>query len=197
MLQYLVILGAAVSLTGSLTYARNTLRGRSKPNRVTFLMWALAPMIGAIAAWSAGVGWAALPVFMAGFGPLLTFFASFVNPQAYWKLGLFDYLCGLFSLMALVLWLVTKNPITAIVFAIISDVFASIPTLIKSWKFPGTETGITYVTALFGVLTSFAAIKAWTFSNYGFILYLITIDCLLIIAVFHRKLINTKSADIA
>src|SRR5579883_2007596 len=91
MLQYLVLVGAAVNATGSARYIRDTLRGGTKPNRVTYLMWGIAPLIAAAAAWSRGVTWAVLPVFMSGFCPLMVFLSSFVNGQAYWKLGKLDY----------------------------------------------------------------------------------------------------------
>jgi hypothetical protein len=61
----------------------------------------------------------------------LIFLASFVNKKAYWKLEKFDYICGISSALALLLWWLTKEPAIAIVFAIISDAFAAIPTLIK------------------------------------------------------------------
>lgn len=109
MLQYAVILGAVVNVFGALGYARDTLRGETKPNRVTWLMWSVAPLIGTAAALSEGVTWAVLPVFMAGFGPFLILLASFINPNAYWKLETFDYLCGACSVLALVLWGITQD----------------------------------------------------------------------------------------
>jgi hypothetical protein len=70
--------------------------------------------------------------------------ASFYNPHAYWKIEKLDYICGIFSLLALLLWVITNEPLVAIIFAIISDILASIPTIIKAWKFPKSETTITY-----------------------------------------------------
>ena len=190
MLQYLVFLGAAISLFGGSFYVRDTLRGNTKPNRVTWLMWAAAPMIGTAAALADGVGWATLPVFMAGFIPLLVLIASFVNPNAYWKLEKFDYLCGFFSILALVLWGITKEPLVAIIFAMIGDGFAAMPTLIKSWKHPETETGLVYIGAIGNQLTSFFAIKMWSVSEYAFPLYLLTINTLLVLAIYRRKFIK-------
>lgn len=99
-----VILGALVALTFSLSYVIATLRGRVRPNKVTWLIWAIAPLISSAAAFSSGVSWAALPVFMAGFGSILVFIASFLNKGAYWGIERFDYICGAISLLALVAW---------------------------------------------------------------------------------------------
>lgn len=187
MLQYVVVIGAAVQLLGVLSYMKETLRGNTKPNKVTWLMWSIAPLIATFAALADGVSWAVLPVFMAGFAPLLVFISSFVNSNAYWKLEGFDYLCGLCSILALVLWAITKEPIVAIVFAIASDAFAAVPTLIKSWRYPETETVDAYTTGAFNALTSFAAIKIWTFSSFAFPAYLVLVNSALILAIYRRK----------
>lgn len=187
MLRYLVIGGAVVSFWGGLSYLRDTVRGRIKPNRITFLMWATAPLIGAAAAYAEGVRWAVLPVFMAGFTPLLIFLATFVNPNAYWKLGIFDYACGAFSLLALILWGITREPIVALVFALASDGFALIPTLVKSWQHPKTESGLAYGASLFNALTSFFAIQSWVFAAYAFPIYLVLQNSLVLIAIYRKR----------
>ncbi|MDP2933760.1 MAG: hypothetical protein Q8N81_06575, partial [bacterium] len=177
MLQYLVFVGVVVLFFfGILPYIRDTLKGKTKPNRVTWLMWSVAPLIGAIAAISNGVGWAVLPTFASGFFPLLVVAASFANKNSYWKLEKFDYFCGLCSVLALILWAITKEPVVAIVFAIVSDGFAGIPTLIKSWKHPETETVSAYIVGIFCVATSFVAIKVWDFSSIAFPAYLTTMN---------------------
>ncbi|MBI2452851.1 MAG: hypothetical protein HYV55_01300, partial [Parcubacteria group bacterium] len=94
MFQYLVFVGAFVQLLGGAVYIKDTIWGQTKPNRVTWFLWMLAPYIGTAAAIADGVSWAILPVFMAGFIPMCTLLASFVNKKAYWKLGTFDYACG-------------------------------------------------------------------------------------------------------
>jgi len=191
MLKYLVFVGAIISLVfGVLPYIKDTLRGNTKPNRVTWLIWALAPLIATFAAIADGVGWSVLPVFMAGFGSLLIFVVSFVNKNSYWKLETFDYFCGFCSLLALALWAITKEPVVAIILAIVSDGFAAVPTLIKSWKHPETETLAAYIAPLFGILTGFTAIKTWNFSSLAFPIYLLIISILIIFAILRSKMMK-------
>jgi hypothetical protein len=187
-LQYLVIIGAIVNLVGAASYIKETLRGKTKPNRISWLFWTISPLIATAAALVNGVRWAALPVFVSGFGPLLVLLASFVNKKSYWKLEKFDYACGIFSGMALVLWFITKEPTVAIAFAIASDGFAAIPTLIKLWKYPETETANAYVAGLFSSLTSFAAVGIWSFSSVAFPVYLVLINSFLVLAVYKKKI---------
>lgn len=186
-IQYIVILGAIVQMTGVIYYMKDTLQGHSQPNKVTWLLWAVSPLIGAFAALSDGVGWAVLPVFISGFGPLLVFIVSFVNKNSYWKLNKFDYGCGIFSVLALVFWGITKEPMIAIALSILSDAFASVPTVVKSWKYPETETPVSYITALFSVSVGFLAIQKWNFSSCAFPIYLELMLITIIIALNRKK----------
>src|SRR3989344_7823141 len=104
--QILVIVSIFISIAGASAYIRDTVRGTTKPNRISWSLWALAPLIGTAAALSAGADvWATTRVFLSGFLPLIVFIASFVNRQSYWKLTFFDMMCGVCSGIALVLWL--------------------------------------------------------------------------------------------
>jgi hypothetical protein len=42
---HFVWLGAALSMLGAASYCRETLHGRVRPNRVSWLLWAVAPLI--------------------------------------------------------------------------------------------------------------------------------------------------------
>ena len=154
---------------------------------MTWFMWSIAPFTAAGAAISNGVTWAAVPVFMSGFSPFLILVVSFLNRRAYWRLTLFDYLCGVLSALALVLWYVTKNPNVAIVFAIISDATAAAPTLVKAWHSPESESRWPFVVGVFAPLTSFLVAPVWTFSELAFPAYLVAINVLLVLFASKKK----------
>jgi len=185
-MQYIVFIGVVVQLYGVFVYGRETLKGNTKPNRVSWFLWSVAPLIATAAALADGVRLAVLPVFMSGFAPFLIFILSFFNKQSYWKLNIFDYLCGLCSVLALVLWAITNQPLVAIVFAVLADGFAAIPTLYKAWKFPETESVEAYSTGVINAGTSFFAISTWTLSSLAFPIYLLFINTLLTIIVSRK-----------
>ena len=93
--EYYVFFAAIINFCATISYAVATLRGTTQPNRVTWFMWALAPLNAAAAQLAGGVGWSTLMVFMTGIGPCIIVVCSFVNKKAYWQTGVFDYLCGL------------------------------------------------------------------------------------------------------
>ncbi|MDR2976200.1 MAG: hypothetical protein LBV19_02660 [Streptococcaceae bacterium] len=191
-MQYLVFIGVAISLGSAIPYILETIRGNVQPNRVTWLLWSFGPLVGAIAAFSTGITWSALPVFMGGFTPLLVLAASFVNRKAQWKLGRFDYVCGAFSILVLVVWYLTKDPNWAIALSILSDALAAAPTFIKAWKYPESEHVSTYFGGIFTPMTSFFAMKTWNFASLAFPIYLILVSLAIVFAIQHKKFLRKK-----
>lgn len=141
---YFVFAGAFFSLLGSLSYIVETLQGKTKPNRVTWFLWTLLPLIAVIAQIRGGIGLPSVTVSVASFSAFIVFICSFINKKAYWKTTLPDYVCGALSLTGLVLWYVMRNQDYAIIFSILADFLASVPTLRKAWHHPETENGLSY-----------------------------------------------------
>ncbi len=194
---WLVVLSVLLSLSGAIVYIRDMFRGKSKPNLVTWGLWAFAPLIATGAALSVNADyWSTIRIFMSGFGPLLVFIFAFVVKQGYWKLSKFDYLCGILSLIALVVWLMVGSPLIAILIAAVADLFATLPTVIKAWKYPETETLYTYFIGLFTASIVIPAIPIWNIENSAFQIYLLLANVTLFIIVlrgyFLRKSIKLK-----
>lgn len=193
--QWLVVVSVLISIGGTSAYLRDTLRGRSKPNRVSWFLWGFAPLIGSAAALSAHADiWPTIRVFFAGFLPLLVFAISFINPQSYWKLTKFDLGCGVLSLAALIAWLTVGSPHLAIILAATADAFASIPTIRKVWHHPETETRITYLASTIAIILSLPSIPRWTVENSTFQIYLLVINALLLFLVYRKPRVYNKGA---
>lgn len=189
-IKYIVILGAIVNFVGIYFYIKDVIKGNVKPNKVTWLMWSIGPLIATFAAFSSGVRWAVVPVFMAGFAPLIVFIISLFSKKSYWKIEKFDYFCGICSVLALVFWYITKEPLVAIIFSILSDFFAGIITVKKTWNYPETESHTPYSTGIFSALTSFFAIPVWTPVQYLFPFYLVFMNGLILFAIYRKKILK-------
>ncbi len=180
---YFVIIGIIIGSVGTLWYLINTIRGNVKPNRVSFLLWSIAPLIAFAAEIQKGVGIQSLMTFSVGFLPLLIFLASFVNKKAEWKLTRFDVTCGALSLLGLVLWGITKESDIAILLSITADGLAAIPTVVKSYNHPETEIGWLWLTAAINGLFTLLTVVDWTFAHYGFPLYILLINLIIYVLV--------------
>lgn len=189
-----IILAVIFGTYGSISYSIDTIKGRVKPNRVTWFLWALAPLIAFAAEIKQGVGLHSLMTFAVGFGPLMIFLASFLNKKAYWKLSSLDYICAALSVLALILWFITKNANLAILFAILADAIAAIPTIIKSWKLPETENYMPFLTAIITSTVTMLAIDVWDFAHYAFPIYIFIICTILLLLIkFKLGKIFTKN----
>lgn len=171
-----VILGSFINLLGGISYVMDTLKGKVKPNRVSWGVWAIAPLIAFIAELKQGVGIQSLMTFMVGFTPLLIFISSFFNKKAYWKIGKFDITCGALSIVGLILWYITKVGNIAIIFSILADFMAGIPTLVKAFKFPETENWIEFSSSFISASIVMLTFKNWSFQYYGFPFYIFLFD---------------------
>lgn len=182
-----IIFGALISFCGGLSYLIDTIKGKTKPNRVTWFLWALAPMIAFTAQLEKGVKLTSLMTFMAGFNPLLIVVASFLNKKSYWKLNKMDYFYGSISVFAIIIWQLTGEGNLAIFFAILSDGFASIPTVIKSYRQPETENSTAFLLSMISAGITLLTIKTWAFAYWGYPVYIFFI-CLLIYSLIKFKL---------
>ena len=184
-----LLAAAFCQLLGGLAYVRDTLRGRTKPNRVSWALWAAAPIIAVTIALTEGApSWSLLPVFMAGFVPVLVLLSSCFNVQAYWRLDRFDYLCGTFGTLALLMWLWASQPIVAVVMLVTTDALAALPTIRKAWSNPDTETSLAYFAALFGGLAALANIQQWVVLHYAFPIYLVGVNLILLFAIYRKSI---------
>lgn len=186
--------GIVLNSIGMISYIIDTVKGRVKPNRVTFFLWGLAPMIAFASEITQGVGLQSLLTFSVGFWPILTLIASFLNKKSYWKITKFDMACGALSLIGLILWLVTKIGNIAIIFSILADLFAALPTIKKSYDNPETETIWPYFSAVIMTLITLLTIKKWDLPHYAFPVYILIVNIILtaFIKFDFKKLLKTK-----
>ena len=188
----IIFVGVFLSLIGQILYIRSIIYGTTRPNLVSWFIWMLAPFIAVFFQLKAGAGLSVVPVFMTGFGPLLVIIVSIFNKNAYWKISQFDMICGALAVIALVLYVFTHNLEISIIFAILSDGLAAVPTLVKSWQFPETEVGYGYFAAFISNILGLLVIKDWSFTIYSFGVYNVIINASILFCIYHQKILKNK-----
>ncbi|SDT72334.1 hypothetical protein [Jiangella sp. DSM 45060] len=166
-----VVLSAALGLIGGLRYAVATMRGRASPNRVTWVLWAAAPLIAFSAQLDAGVGLPAVLTLAAGVGPLIVLTASFAGRHGSATITPFDLACGAVSVIALLVWIGLGSASWAVVVAVAADAAAATPTVRKAWREPHTENALFYVLVGLGATVTLLTITdpapaSWLFAAY-------------------------------
>lgn len=181
-----------LELFGYIFYIKNIIIGQTKPNLVSWFIWMLAPFIGVFFQLKAGAGLSVLPVFITGFGSLLIMVAAILTKNALWKITTFDLYCGLLSVLALVFYIFTHNLGISILFAILSDALAFVPTYKKAWKFPESESSSAYSFSILSNIVGLLIIEKYSFTIYSFGVYLIIANALMMIILYRNKIFKLK-----
>ncbi|MBK0417988.1 hypothetical protein JD276_02925 [Leucobacter sp. CSA1] len=182
-----VFLSMVFSLIGALRYAYLTLRGRVRPNLVSWSLWAAAPLIGFLAQLDAGVGMPALQTLASGLAPLLVLVSGLVSRHGRVRLSAFDLSCGGVALVAIVVWLALGNAPLAVLFAIAADAIAAIPTLIKAWRDPRSENASFYALIGAGSIVTLCTVASWRPEVWGFSAYILVLCTTLICVILGRR----------
>lgn len=188
----IIFIAILTTLVGYFFYFRDFLYGKTRPNLVSWFLWMLGPFIGVFFQLKAGASLSILPVFFAGFGPLVVIIISLFRKNSIWKINKLDIVCGVLALMALMFYILTHNLGISILFAIFTDGLAAIPTIIKSWKFPETETVAVYVPSIFNNTLALLIIKKWIFSIYSLNIYFIVVNIIIIFCIYRKKIFKSK-----
>jgi len=157
-----VYLAAGLSVVGAYGYVRDTLRGATAPNRVTWSLWGIEGVLAAINEVQQHVGLVALMTLMLGLVPIVVVAASFRNPHGVWSLGPFDVVCGAVSVLGLGAWLFVHEATLALVSFVAADQIAALPTLRKSWVAPETESSGVFFLGAANTLITVLTLKAFT-----------------------------------
>jgi hypothetical protein len=105
-----------------------------------------------------------------------------------------DYVYGSISLFAILIWQITGEGNLAILFSILADGLASIPTVRKAYYQPETESGLIFLFGMINAGITLLTIKSWTFAHWGFPVYIFLI-CVILYSLIKFKLgllIQTK-----
>lgn len=167
-----VALALLLNCVGAGTYLYELLRGRIRPHIVTWSLWALAPCVAFFAQLSEGVGVQSLTTLFAGASPLLVVVILLVRRDASWAVTRFDLVCGALSVAGVVVWVLARRAEYAVVFAVLADAFASVPTYRKTLRAPGSESWANFGCLTLSALITLATLTTWSLSHYAFAAYL-------------------------
>src|SRR6185312_5470434 len=136
-----LVLGAVAGLIAAFAvvpYIKDILHGTTRPNIFSFTLWAILVFISIFAQFSAGASWSLL-LLIGDFLGTTSIVVLCLFGYGYGKYGRLEWICTALAVLAVVSWQLTDQPILAIVFAVLADAMASIPTIVKAYKDPWSE----------------------------------------------------------
>ena len=189
-----VYLAAALSVVGVFDYVRDTLRGVTAPNRVSWGLWAIEGILAFFVEVQQHVGPAAVMTLMFGLVPAIVLGASFANPHSVWRVGAFDLVCGAISVLGIVFWAVVNEPTIALVSFITADQVAALPTVRKSWLAPETESPRVFTLGVVNCVITLLTLKHFTTSGAVFPGVILVCDALIATLVMTRVGPRTRAS---
>ena len=181
----LAVIGALVVVLSGIPYIIDTVKGKTRPNIVSWFTWTLLIAIGGFAALDAHQLRTAILTFgdaaQAGIILLLGFRYGFA------KLSLFDGFCQVGALLGLTLWLVFNNPVVAIVATVLIDLVAALPTFRHAWLKPQEETWQTFFISSVGAATGLASLSSFTVASLTYPVYLFLLGLSLSATIVARR----------
>lgn len=153
---FLGILAVLLNSIGYYPYVRDILRGKVKPQRMTWGIWTILTSIIAVNQIVNEGGWSSLFFVSTSILVLTTFLLSLkYGIGGFEKL---DIICCIFAFALFIYWATQKDTRISTLIAVNIDLIAVIPTIIKTFKLPDTESYPQWMLAGIGGLLSLLAV---------------------------------------
>jgi hypothetical protein len=150
-------------------YIRSITRSTTRPSAVSWFGWAALFAIATIAQASKGIDWSlSVPLISTISTTIIAFTALFMG-RAVWTRA--DGICIVLGALAVILWVITKEPLTAIVLSMIADFFVTVPTIVKTYQDPTSEPSTLWVLYVVCVTLELIATQQYTIYNLLFPVY--------------------------
>ena len=153
-------ISSIISILCFVPYLRDILRGTTRPHSYTWFIWAALQAIVAQAMWSGGAG---IAIASSVIGAVLCAIIFLLSLRYGTKhITTFDTACFIGALGAMAAYLLFHDALLSVVFATLTDLIGTLPTLRKAYQEPRTETASTHL--LSSGAGAFALLALATFS---------------------------------
>ena len=181
------ILSAVVFTIAYIPYIISIIKKKTTPHPFSWLLWAIIGIITAYFYVLVGAK-ETLPFAFAGaFFPMIIVFISF----RYWKGGFskFDYGCLVFSVSAIISYILFHSAAISLTLSIVADVFAFLPTMRKTYLDPLSESPSSWLLFFLSYLLSLVAtVPHFTYGVVVFPAYLTVCGVIMLSFIFRGRL---------
>jgi len=145
-------------------YIRSIRAGRTKPHMFSWIIWGLGTFVVFLAQLAGGGGIGAWPIGVSG---LITFYVAWLawSRRADTTITRSDWIFFLIALTAIPAWVVTADPLWAVVILTTVDLAGFGPTYRTAWVNPHTERAGFYALAALRNVFVVLALEAYSFTT--------------------------------
>jgi len=159
-------------------YIKDILYGTTRPNIISYLLWVILLSISFLAQLSAGASWSAMLILGDLIGTSIVVVFCLVG-YGYKEHGFLEWVCLALAIAAIISWQLTQQPVLAILFAVLADAMAAMPTLMKTYRDPWSELPITWLMIALGAFCAVFSTTIHNPANLIFPIYLLLMDGLI------------------
>ena len=160
-MDYHVILGILaliIGLVSYIPYLYHVLKNKTKPHIFSWFIWGLLMGIAFIVQLTEEAGPGS---WIIGLGSASCLFIATIS-YIKWKKDYItksDWICFIAAILGIIFWVITKNPLIAVIIITGVDAIAFIPTFRKAYHSPHEETVVTYAISGFDMFLSILALE--------------------------------------
>lgn len=172
--------GIAITLS-FLPYLIGIFRGRTKPERVSWLLWSI---LGGIAFFTQSAKGAGDSLWLTGaqaVGDLLIFILALK-----YGIGGFlkrDKIALVVAFLSLVLWYLTNEPLFTLLVVVLIDGTGAVLTIIKTYELPETEPMLSWILTALGGLFGILAVGSFDFALLVFPVYTFLVNIAIVMSI--------------
>ena len=179
------IIGGLISIIAAIPYIRDIFLGKTKPERAMWWIYSALFILLFAAQLSAGANW--LLVISGTYILAPTVIAILSLKYGYGSFHKRDLWSLVVAALGIALWLLTDNPLMAILIVIVIDFAGFWLTLIKTWQAPHSETLITWQLNCLTAIVSLFSINTWSFAVVAYPVYAILATALIVWLIMYRR----------
>lgn len=192
--EILGIVAGILAIGGYIPYIISILKGRTKPNKATWIIWTVVGGLLAFSYIAEGdikTIWLPLGYFI---GPLIAAILSFRYGYSEWTR--LDTICLTVAVISIIPWIFSQHATATLLINVLIDASGAIPTLVKTYREPETEDFTAWGIFLIANTIQLFAITEWNLAAiYPIYLFLLAFSLFAFIVlgkVRKRLLDNSK-----
>ncbi len=164
MKEFIGLVAVVLAFVGLIPYIIDIFRNKTKPHIFTWIVWAMVTFLAFIAQWQKGAGAGSWTTGVTG---ILTIFIALISlKKGSRDITTSDVVIFVTALLAMIPWLLTKDPTISVVLLTVIDALAFIPTFRKTMKDPTSETFSSYVIHAVRHSLSIVALSNYNLATY-------------------------------
>ncbi|HVM73705.1 MAG TPA: hypothetical protein VMU13_02415 [Candidatus Paceibacterota bacterium] len=180
------IIAGIVQACSIIPYIQEMIHGEVRPNVVSWILWTLIQLIIIAAQFAAGASWSVVIPIVMTFGTCLVLILCLFG-YGYTRYGLVDGICLILAICAIIIWQLINDPVLAILISIVADLTAGIPTYVKAYREPFTESLLAWSLLIIANTLALIAAHPFNTANVAFPLYVSVVDVIFISLLVMRR----------